>query len=71
MEDFEKYNSNSSSEILIALATDLGNMANAIFPKLDCGYFSEEEEKKLSFYYQQIAKMQKTIIAQLRERGEI
>ena len=45
MYDFEDLNSNSSDEILFALAQNFGGMANVIFPKLECGYFSDEDEQ--------------------------
>tara|TARA_E500000178_G_C16906395_1_gene700464 strand:- start:563 stop:781 length:219 start_codon:yes stop_codon:yes gene_type:complete len=68
---FDKYNSTSSDEILLALAEDLGNMANAIFVKLGNGYFSEEDENFLNLQYRKIARMQRRTITTLRDRGQI
>ena len=68
---YSDLDSNSSDEILFALAQNFGGMANAIFPKLDCGYFSDEDEKIISMYYRNLARMQKNIIALLNERGAI
>tara|TARA_Y100001937_G_C6968922_1_gene262343 strand:+ start:353 stop:577 length:225 start_codon:yes stop_codon:yes gene_type:complete len=65
----EDLNSTSSDEILFALAQNLGGMANAIFPKLDCGYFSDEENIYLGVQYRKIARMQKNIINHLNNRG--
>ena len=69
--DFSDLNSNSSDEILFALAQNFGGMANVIFPKLECGYFSEDDEKIISMYYRNLARMQKNIIELLNERGAI
>jgi len=68
---FEKYNSNSSTEIALALAEDLGNMANAIFPKLNCDYFSKDDEQLLNFTYLLIAELEKKILEHLRNKGEL
>jgi len=68
---FEKYNSNSATEITLALAEDLGNMANAIFPKLDCDYFSVEDELFLKRQYKRIARLQRVMITSLRNKGEL
>ena len=68
---FDKYDSTSSDEILLALAEDLGNMANAIFGKLGNGYFSVEDENFLNLQYRKIARMQRNAIAILQDRGSI
>jgi|9_EtaG_2_1085328.scaffolds.fasta_scaffold109949_2 hypothetical protein len=68
---FDKYDSTSSDEILLALAEDLGNMANAIFVKLGNGYFSVEDENFLNLQYRKIARMQRNAIAILQDRGSI
>ena len=68
---YSDLDSNSSNEILFALAQNFGGMANVIFPKLDCGYFSDEDEKIISMYYRNLARMQKNIIELLNQRGAI
>lgn len=68
---YSDLDSNSSNEILFALAQNFGGMANVIFPKLDCGYFSDDDEKIISMYYRNLARMQKNIIELLNERGAI
>ena len=68
---YSDLDSNSANEILFALAQNFGGMANVIFPKLDCGYFSDENEKIISMYYRNLARMQKNIIELLNERGAI
>ena len=68
---YSDLDSNSADEILFALAQNFGGMANVIFPKLDCGYFSDENEKIISMYYRNLARMQKNIIELLNERGAI
>ena len=68
---YSDLDSNSSNGILFALAQNFGGMANVIFPKLDCGYFSDDDEKIISMYYRNLARMQKNIIELLNERGAI
>ena len=69
--DFSDLNSNSSDEILFALAQNFGGMANVIFPKLECGYFSEEDERLINSCYKRMARMQENFIKHLNNKGAI
>ena len=71
MNNFEDLNSNSSDEILFALAQNFGGMANVIFPKLECGYFSDEDEQLINSCYKRMARMEHNIIKHLNNKGAI
>ena len=71
MYDFEDLNSNSSDEILFALAQNFGGMANVIFPKLNCDKFSDEDEQLINSCYKRMARMQENIIKHLNNKGVI
>ena len=71
MYDFEDLNSNSSDEILFALAQNFGGMANVIFPKLNCDKFSDEDEQLINSCYKRMARMQENIIKHLNNKGAI